>query len=254
MTSLFGAREKLVRWLKQHERTHRMIWFLRHPIAFMKLFKTINMSEQRLHINVQAYWRNSTGTFLAGDGYYERAEIALKRDVLPLLQPNDSVLDVGCGNGRYTLLLAEHVATVKACDLSPQLIQQARDAARIAGITNVSFDVQDVQDVQDVNMQMTFNMVVCMGVLVCLIEDKKFNETLSFLAERVCPGGYLVLRETIRSRGKKIVHNPTHSGCYRSLRDYSESLEKKGFSLLSNIELVSWSVESTNHQLVYRRV
>jgi len=49
------------------------------------------------------------------------------------------VLSLGCGIGDTELLLAPHVASITGVDLSPAAIRQAREDARIAGLTNLAF-------------------------------------------------------------------------------------------------------------------
>ena len=49
------------------------------------------------------------------------------------------VLSLGCGIGDTELLLAPHVASVTGIDLSPAAIRQAREDARLAGLTNLTF-------------------------------------------------------------------------------------------------------------------
>jgi SAM-dependent methyltransferase len=49
------------------------------------------------------------------------------------------LLSLGCGIGDTELLLAPHVASVTGVDLSPAAIRQAREDARLAGLTNLEF-------------------------------------------------------------------------------------------------------------------
>ncbi len=42
------------------------------------------------------------------------------------IKPRDTVLEVGCGAGRYTLLLAEMGVNVEGLDLAPKVLQQLR--------------------------------------------------------------------------------------------------------------------------------
>jgi SAM-dependent methyltransferase len=68
----------------------------------------------------------------------ERAEIA----------PGGRVLDVGCGCGHTTLEIARRVGPsgrVVGIDISTPMIEAAKERARIAGISNVSFWNADVQ-------------------------------------------------------------------------------------------------------------
>ena len=235
---------------KRHRLAHSIAWLLRHPLAAVRLVAARFSNEHNLHEQVQSHWRNTDDTFIVDNDYYDHVDEVLTREVIPLLRPDHTVLDAGCGNGRFTLLLAKQAATASAYDLSPKLIEQARETARGLGVTNVRFEVNDVQAA---SVQESFDMVVCMGVLVCLIDNSMFEKSLSFLADRVAPNGHLVLRETLHSEGRKISHNATHSGCYRPLEDYSNVLEEKGLTLISDITLATWSAQSTNHLLVFKK-
>ena len=58
------------------------------------------------------------------------------------LQPGERVLEVGCGMGRYTLLLAERGIAVEGLDLSPVLLERLR--AFDGGRFDVPLHVADV--------------------------------------------------------------------------------------------------------------
>ena len=61
------------------------------------------------------------------------------------LTSGDSVLDVGCGTGVVALTAARHGALVSGSDLTPELIDQAIENARI-GQLNIDFQVADVEE------------------------------------------------------------------------------------------------------------
>ena len=58
-------------------------------------------------------------------------------DQLAVLGPERHVLDIGCGIGRFERALADRVAAITGIDISPQMLQAARQ--RCAGLANVSF-------------------------------------------------------------------------------------------------------------------
>src|ERR1700749_3071980 len=66
--------------------------------------------------------------------------------LLDAFVPGARVLDVGCGPGTITIDIASRVApgTVVGIDREPEVLASARDAARDAGVDNVTFDVGDV--------------------------------------------------------------------------------------------------------------
>ncbi len=63
-------------------------------------------------------------------------------------RPGERVLDVGCGGGASTLSLANSVGPhghVTGLDISPQLIEHARQRGRNAGLENLSWLVADAE-------------------------------------------------------------------------------------------------------------
>ena len=71
---------------------------------------------------------------------------ALTTQLAPL--PGERVLDVGCGTGRLSAVLATrvgHKGAVVGLDLSQLLIDVARDRAENAGLSNVTFVAGDAQ-------------------------------------------------------------------------------------------------------------
>jgi ubiquinone/menaquinone biosynthesis C-methylase UbiE len=56
-----------------------------------------------------------------------------------------SLLDVGCGTGRVTFVLAPACRRAVGLDREPSLIAEARERATQAGLFNVEFDVADVE-------------------------------------------------------------------------------------------------------------
>ena len=56
------------------------------------------------------------------------------------LEPGQTVADIGCGNGFYTLQMAERVGPsgkVYAVDIQPQMLALLRERAEAAGLTNI---------------------------------------------------------------------------------------------------------------------
>lgn len=142
-----------------------------------------------------AYWQACGDTFIASPDYYAKVEAVLRDSVLPLIPAGSSVLDAGCGSGRYTCLLAGRAATVEAFDLSPTLIAKAAREAREADIHHVRFQVGDIARVE--RRRGRFDVVSCMGVLSTIVDEPLFLRVARGLCAKVRPGGLLLLRDSL---------------------------------------------------------
>jgi SAM-dependent methyltransferase len=62
------------------------------------------------------------------------------------LRPSDRVLDIGCAEGLITLKVAKRVQHVRAFDVSPERIAEARRLAADRGVLNATFEVASIDD------------------------------------------------------------------------------------------------------------
>jgi SAM-dependent methyltransferase len=107
------------------------------------------------------------------------------------LQPNENVLDVGCGNGASSLEAARRVqpdGSVLGVDLSAPMLELARHRAVEAGLANVEFVEHDAQ--VHVFAQGSFDVVISrFGVMFFENPEAAFAN----LARAVRPGGRLAM-------------------------------------------------------------
>ena len=59
-------------------------------------------------------------------------------------EPDMEVLEIGCGTGSTAIAHAPFVKHIRATDLSPRMIEIAKDKAKDAGIDNVTFEALSV--------------------------------------------------------------------------------------------------------------
>jgi SAM-dependent methyltransferase len=96
--------------------------------------------------------------------FWEQGEKDLDRmleSVGAQLGPGDAVLDLGCGVGRLTRVLAGRVSTVQGIDVSAEMIERAK--ANLAERDNVAFHVGDgtsLQPVADASVDTVISLVV----------------------------------------------------------------------------------------------
>ena len=154
------------------------------------------------------YWEDRAQRF-AGEGaglaavcaygmpeFYNRTihleqRLALRRwlDV----QPGTRVLDVGCGVGRWSRLLAAKGAQVTGVDLSPTMIAQAQRRAAAEGVAaRCSFRVQDLSQLE---IEGQFDLVLGVTVLQHILEPQLLRAAVRSMAARLAPGGRMILLE-----------------------------------------------------------
>jgi ubiquinone/menaquinone biosynthesis C-methylase UbiE len=139
------------------------------------------------------FWESCDFTYLGGETYYANREGILTK-ILSEIGPFDSAVDVGCGDGRFTLLVAQFARYVNGYDISPALIRAARERASREGNGNARFDVAELGQLP---MSDEADLVVCFGVVSCIHEDQKCTQLVDTLKGLVKPGGYVLLIDTL---------------------------------------------------------
>ncbi len=136
-------------------------------------------------------WRRGTGDPQAFD---ELVEVYEKRDQLTRGWVTDwleetlegysgrSAIDLGCGNGRAATILAGHFLSVRAVDLSAQMVALASARRPHPRITYEQGDIDKVTG--------RYDLVLCMMVLHHVPD---IFRSLTHIAELVAPGGTAIL-------------------------------------------------------------
>ncbi len=120
----------------------------------------------------------------ASGGMRRRAEF-FRADVLPRLAVSGDWLDVGCGSGVFSRMLAEAGARVLGLDGSPAMVEAARAASPAA---SARFEVGRVEDVGA--LEARYDGAICLSVIEYLPDPQR---ALAGIASRLKPGGRLVV-------------------------------------------------------------
>jgi SAM-dependent methyltransferase len=96
-----------------------------------------------------------------------------------------SVIDIGCGDGRHSIGLAQYGFRVLGIDNSPQLLEIAR--SRSADIPHVTFSIQDAAAMKVTD---TFDAAICMW---STFGELPYNKLVSQLKTTLRPDGLLLI-------------------------------------------------------------
>ncbi|MBN1202633.1 MAG: class I SAM-dependent methyltransferase [Anaerolineae bacterium] len=110
--------------------------------------------------------------------------------LLPYLEPPLSVLDVGCGNGRFGLFLASHLGAENLVyhgfDNNPALLDRAR-----AALSDINTQLEARDMVENPPETGAYDLVALFGMLHHIPGRQQRRDFMRVLAERVAPGGLL---------------------------------------------------------------
>jgi SAM-dependent methyltransferase len=110
--------------------------------------------------------------------------------------PGGSILDLACGIGRHSVLLAEEGYRVVGVDLSPTFIARAEESAAERGVDDrVEFRVGDMREIGMLlgDLRGEFNAVVNLFTSMGFWDEGTDREILRQLLDLSAPGGVLVV-------------------------------------------------------------
>jgi 2-polyprenyl-3-methyl-5-hydroxy-6-metoxy-1,4-benzoquinol methylase len=153
------------------------------------------------------------------------------------VQPEDVVLDIGCGVGALALDLARHCRRVIGMDLVKGSIIKAQERARAAHVTNATFEVGDATQHP---FEEKVNVVVLSNVLEHVTGRIEFLRRLKSLAPKFLIRVPRIDRDwiTLYKREMGVEHrlDLTHTTEY-TLQEFAAELSEAGFLIVEQ-ELV----------------
>ncbi|EAQ82736.1 class I SAM-dependent methyltransferase [Blastopirellula marina] len=158
------------------------------------------------------------------------------------LKPGMIACDMGCGNGFYTLKMAEVVGAegrVLAVDIQPEMLRLLQARAEEAEIKNVDRILGDVHDPKLPAGQV--DLILCIDVY------HEFSHPVQMLAamrESLKPTGRLVLVE-FRAEDENVPIKPLHK---MSKDQVNKELTANGFRLARQFDDLPWQ-----HMMFYAR-
>jgi ubiquinone/menaquinone biosynthesis C-methylase UbiE len=109
--------------------------------------------------------------------------------VLGKVRPDDELLDMGCGTGRFTVPVAERVKAVSGLDLSPMMLETARKKLADRGLTA---DLREGDMAALPFPDESFDVVVCMLALMHIPREDR-QQVFHEVARVLKPGGRFVM-------------------------------------------------------------
>jgi SAM-dependent methyltransferase len=123
-----------------------------------------------------------------------------------------TVLEFGCGNGRWAFALAPLVASYVGIDFSQSMIAAANRRAAELGLDNVTFHRIDIQDYTP---DRRFDMIYLSGVSQYL-HDADLKPMLGRIQGALKPNGIVIDRSTTGVPARRIIETSDYFAIYRT--------------------------------------
>lgn len=143
------------------------------------------------------------------------------------VSPGMRVLDVGCGVGRWSALLARRGARVTGVDLSPTMIDEAQRRAAAQGVGDRCRFL--VQDLAHLDTGEAFDLVLGVTVLQHILDPAAMREAMRRLTAHLAPRGCMVLLEAAPARIAKRCDTTVFRARHRTV--YLELFKECGLEL-----------------------
>src|SRR3954451_11644859 len=150
------------------------------------------------------------------------------------VKPGDTVCDMGCGNGFYTLKLAKLVGKdgrVVAVDIQPEMLELLKAAAKAEKITNIEPALGTVTD-----PKLPAGKVDLMLLVDVYHEFSNPEEMLAAIRKSLKPNGRVALAE-FRAEDPKVPIKPLHK---MSKAQIMKEFPANGFKLVEEFDKLPW--------------
>ena len=156
--------------------------------------------------------------------------------MLPYLNQNSSLLELGCGIGRWSRILSNYVKEVDAVDLNSIFIKKAKQLSEQEDKNNIKFYCSSMKDYKS---EIKYDIIVSIALIHYLPEDQ-FLITMNLIKNNLNVNGYAIFRESFATNKRFEIHgyyseildNEYHA-IYRTVEEYSQTLGTD-FELLVN--------------------
>ena len=219
-----------------------------HGIDVVRIPRTEQISSTQIRGRLKEFWESrstlenelTAGVTVLGSfqGNQDKVSEETRREVELILSAVDipeakSLLDLGCGDGRQTALLANRFARTVGVDFSPGLLSLAegRIAAQGGQATLIESDVASFRSPE------TFDVILLSGIIPCL-DDLQMEDMLAGIQSMSHPGTSLLVRSSIGLEQRINVVNQfsqelksRYTAYYRTPAEIEECFLKAGFQL-----------------------
>lgn len=152
------------------------------------------------HTTINRYWTETKEwNFSRQKDRYEIMVDWLNQKIIPLLNKNSVVADLGCANGEFSFLIAKYVKSIDGFDLSDKMIELAKRRSSEMNIINVNFQQADAQTIIFSNKK--YDCFMIFGLVIYIIDDDALDMLLRKIYAAMNVDSYLVIKDCLTTNG-----------------------------------------------------
>ncbi|WP_298475909.1 class I SAM-dependent methyltransferase [uncultured Maribacter sp.] len=163
------------------------------------------------------FWDNASKNYDNTEERFEYIHSKSRENAKKYLNDGDIVLDFGCGTGTTSCELSSHVKQIHAIDISPKMIEIAKEKAIVNKVENVNFEHGEIFDKK--------------------YEKESFDKILAFNMLHTVPDPHLVLNkinELLKPEGLFISITP----CLRDKMSFLVSMQIQLVRIMCKVGII----------------
>lgn len=157
-------------------------------------------------------------------------------DIMHALPEIDSeemaILDIGGSSSGHSITLANHFLPRHSCitlqDISLDSLNQAKSLYTGQAHIRTMFECGNIEDY---HVDSKFDVVLCLGVLICISSDQKFESVIEKIASLMSSNSFLITRDGLTDEVNKIYMS--FGGVVRNEQYYKSVFERYGLSAVT---------------------
>lgn len=181
------------------------------------------------------------------DGLFYDLFIAPNQDeifkvIKELIEPNSSVIDIGCGTGRFSFFVADKVSKIVGIDLSKRNIEKAKSNLAKRPNNKISFFHLSIEEIVAQNFHFDYAVMTYVIHEVNKTERVELLKKITAVTDKIIIGDYLVPKPTgFWSAINEVVEILAGKNHYTNYKDFIRSggivslAEKSGLKILKEI-------------------
>ena len=187
-------------------------------------------------MSTRDFWDKMADRFVRGE-IKDKESYEKKLSITQQYFSNDMhVMEVGCGSGMTAIYHAPHVKHIHATDISPVMIEIAKENAQKAAVSNMSFECSDVASLtvddasQDAVLAMSILHLLKDPSAGMLVLHSKLKPGGLFVSSTICLGDEMNFLKPILPIMRLFNYAPSVVHFFRK-ETLLESIEAAGFSI-----------------------